>query len=232
MDEKKEIGDILFGIKRKWDNFWYHYKVAFIFGVLILAFLIFAVTQCVMKEKGDANVAYIGWQEFGVEAYNDFQTALSEILAEDLNGDEKIKIDFSNFSYMTSSQLEIASAQGKIINIQDLLNVQTQINLELISTNILIYFLDPKVYEELASPGIFMDLEDSLGYTPDNANDIYSIRLGSLPCWSYYPGLNNLPADTVIAIRELRLSEENNEKILALYERNLKMFKKIIDFKY
>ena len=92
--EKKEIGDYLFSWKRKFDNFWYHYKIPFILGVLVLAFVIFCIVQCAARVKGDANMAYIGVKEISAEEYEELHEALSAILGEDLNGDGKIYVDF------------------------------------------------------------------------------------------------------------------------------------------
>ena len=58
--EKREIGDYLFEWKRKFDNFWYHYKFVLLMGIAVFAFVIFCVAQCASKVKGDVNIAYIG----------------------------------------------------------------------------------------------------------------------------------------------------------------------------
>ena len=230
--EKKEIGDVLFSWKRKADNFWYHYKIPFILGIIILAFIIFCIAQCSGRPQGDANVGYIGSQEINSEHYENLQNALNSILGEDLNGDDKVHVEFTQFSYMTQRQVENARAAGKPVDLQSLVTVQLQIDLELTDGNLIIYFIDPEVYKELSGRNAFMHLEDALGYIPDNAYDEYAVKLNSLQCWEYYEGLNDLPANTVIAVRDITLSEESNEEMKEKYRRNLIMFKRIIDFKY
>jgi len=231
--ESKEIGDVLFGLKRKFDNFWYHYKIVMILGIIILAFLIFCVAQCALRVKSDADIAYIGTHEINSEDFDDLQSALSEILGEDFNGDGKIKVDFTQFVYMTSAQLDSARAGGQPIDVQSLVTVQTQIDLMLTEGNIILYFIDPAVYKELSQrPGVFMPLEDSLGYTPDDANDVYSIKLGSLPCWDYFSGLYSLPANTIITVRDMQLSEESDAKTAERYERNLLLFRRLVEFTF
>ena len=231
-EEKKEIGDYLFGWKRKFDNFWYHYKIAIILGGLLLIFVIFCVAQCASKVKGDANIAYIGAMEIDSEAYDDLQSALNSILGEDLNGDGRVHVDFTQFSYMTGVQAENMRASGKAVDYQSLMTTQTQINLELATGNIVIYFINPEVYKELSIPGRFMPLEDSLGYVPDYAYDAYSIKLGNLPCWDYYQGLYNFPEGTLITVRDLQVSEEDKKDITERYERNLIMFKRLVEFTF
>ena len=232
-DGKQELGDVLFSWKRRFDNFWYHYKVPFIFGVLILGFLIFCIAQCSFRTKGDANMGYIGGQNISSEHYENIRNALKDMLGEDLNGDGKVHVEFTGFFYMTSVQVENARARGNPVDVLSLNTVWTQINLELEDGNIILYFIDPEVYKELSNiKGTFMPLEDSLGYIPDDAYDSFTLRLGNLQCWDYYEGLNDLPSNTLIAVRDLKVSEEDNKQIKEKYERNLIMLKRLVDFKY
>jgi len=232
-NEKKELGDYLFHYKRKFDNFWYHYKVAAIISIILLAFIVFCIAQCAGRIKGDANIGYIGSEEINAETFDDLQNALSEILGEDLNGDGKIHVDFTHFMYMTNSQIEKVRARGQPVEMQSLLTVQTQISLELAAGNIVIYFIDLDVYkEQYANSRLFMPLEDALGYLPEDAYDVYSLRLGSLPCHKYYMGLDNFPSSTIVAVRDMHVSEEENKETQERYARNLLMFKRLVEFKY
>jgi hypothetical protein len=188
--------------------------------------------QCALKVKSDADIAYIGAFDLSSEDFDDIQTELSDILGEDFNGDGKIKVDFSQYEYMTSVQVENARASGLPIDMQSLITVQTQIDLMLTEGNIIIYFIDPAVYKELSQRiGVFMPLEDSLEYMPDNANDVFTLRLGSLPCWDYYYGLHQLPANTVVAVRDMQVSEEDNATTKERYDRHLLLFKRLVEFK-
>jgi len=233
INEKKTVGDYLFSWKRKYDNFWYHYKLALIFGVIILAFIIFCIAQCSGRKQGDANVAYIGSTEINIEHFENLQRALNELLGEDLNGDGEIHVDFTHFLYMTQSQIESARAEGKPVDMQAMMTVQTQVNLEFAAGNIVIFFIDPAVYREFSGrAGLFMPLEDSLGYLPDNAHDAYTLKLGNLACWDYYEGLNDFPAGTVIAVKNIMLEEESKKDVRELYERNMKLLKRMVDFTY
>ncbi|MCL1793220.1 MAG: hypothetical protein FWG34_05065 [Oscillospiraceae bacterium] len=231
--EKKEVGDYLFDWKRKFDNFWYHYKFVLLIAVAVLAFVIFCVVQCASKIKGDVNIAYIGGTQFDSEMYGDLQRSLDEILGEDYNGDGQVHAEFMQFVYMTDIQMENARARGQPVNIEAIITAQTQIELEFAAGNIVIYFIDREIYKQYAKRGgLFMALEDALGYVPEEAYDGYAVKLGSLQCWEYYLGLDNFPKETVIAIRELKVSEEDDEKIQELYRRNLAMFKRLMEFKY
>jgi len=221
-------------LKRKFDNFWYHYKVVFIIGVIIFIFLVFCVVQCAMKIKGDVDIAYIGGLEINAENHEDLQRALDELLGEDLNGDKKTYVDFTQYSYMTSSQIENARAKGQPVDIQSIMAVQTQIDLMLADGSILIYLIDAEIYRDLSQrPGVFMPLEDALGYFPENyANDAFSIKLGALPCRDYYSGIYIFPSNTVLVMRDMQVSEEGNAKIQEKYDRSLLLFKRLVEFTF
>ena len=231
--EKKEVGDYLFEWKRKFDNFWYHYKFVLLIGIAVLVFVVFCVAQCASRVKGDVDIAYIGGQEFDSETHGDLQRALNEILGEDFNGDGRIHVEFTKFAYMTDIQIENARAQGRPVSIEGVMTAQTQIELEFAAGNIVIYFIDRDIYKQYAARiGLFMPLENSLGYIPEEAFDAYAVKLGSLQCWEYYMGLDNFPKETVLAVRDLRVSEEDNEKMLERYERSLAMFRRLVEFKF
>jgi hypothetical protein len=231
-DQPKQIGDHLFAWKRKFDNFVYHYKIALIFIVLISAFIIFAIVQCSGKIQGDANIAYIGSLHIDAEHHANLQRALNEILGEDLNGDGEIHVDFTHFFYMTQPQRENARAQGRIVDEQAMMAVQTRMHSDLAAGNIIIYFMDTEIYRELNSPGVFMPLEDIFGHIPEIAHDAYTIRMGNLQAWRYWEGLEAFPANTVIAVRNMHLAEEGRPRVQERYERNLEMLRRLIDFKY
>ena len=232
-NEKKGIGDYLFSWKRKFDNFMYHHKIALLMGFAILALVIFCVAQCAVRTKGDVNIAYIGSFEINSDHYQNLQNALSEILGEDQNGDGKIYADFTHFLYMTQSQVTSERAAGKPVDMQSMMTVQTQLELEFAAGNFVIYFIDREVYKELSKrQGLFMPLEDSLGFVTEDANDVYSLKMGNLQSWEYFMGLNDFPANTVAVVRDIQLSEEDDPKKLELYERNLKMFKLLYEYKY
>ena len=244
MDGKQEIGDVLFGLKRKWDNIWYHYKFAVIGCAAILLFIIVSVSQCASKTEGDANIAYIGSKELNAEEYEDLHRNFDEIIGGDLNGDGKVYVDFTHFLYMTDAQVRNARADGRIIDMQSLMVVQTQISLELNDTKTIIYFIDPEVYKSLKkssggagdiNDGIngvntFMPLEEALGYSPEKRFDEFSIKLKDLYCWEYYAGIGSFPEETLVAVRDRRSSDADNKATDERYRRNLLMFKRMVEY--
>ena len=231
-DEKKDAGDVLFALKRKLDNLWYHYKFAFFAGAAVLAIVIFTVVQCAAKTQGDADIAYVGPKGFSLADYDELQSNFDAILGEDLNGDKKIYADFTNFLYMTQNQVEDARAAGEIVDMQTITVSQSQISLDLISGSIIIYFIDPqsyKQYKKISGADAFMPLEDALGYTPEKSYDEFALRLKDLYCWDYFAGINSFPDDTLAVVRA-RQDNDKGKDIETRYERNLIMFKRMVGF--
>ena len=233
MDENKHFGDYLFDAKRKFDNFWYHYKFAFLIGLAVLAFVIFCIVQCAAKTKGDVDIAYVGALEIDYDTHEYLQEALNTLLGQDYDGDGKIHVGFTKFGYMTTIQIENERAKGNPVNLQGVVTAQTQVELQLAAGNIAIYLFDLDVYKEYyGKSGVFMPLEEALGYVPEKAYDSYSIRLGDLQCWKYFMGLDNFPASTILVVRDMLVSEEDDEKTQETYRRSLSLFRRMVEFEY
>ncbi|MCL2773733.1 MAG: hypothetical protein FWD71_10325 [Oscillospiraceae bacterium] len=231
-DEQKGAGEVIFGLKRKFDNLWYHYKFAILAGIAVLAIIIFTVVQCAAKTPGDADIAYVGPKGFTIEDYNELQNNFDEILGEDLNGDNKVYVDFTNFLYMTQNQIDDARAAGEVVDMQTITVSQSQISLDLVSGSIIIYFIDPqsyKQYQKISGVDAFMPLQDALGYTPSNSYDEFAMRLKDLVCWDYFAGINSFPDDTLVVVREHQANDKGGD-IDKRYERNLQMFKRLVEF--
>ena len=105
MDNKNELGDVLFSWKRKFDNFMYHYRFLALAIAAVVAVVLFAAVQCASKTPPDADVAYAGLKVFDVFEMNQIQDAFNDILGEDLNGDGKIHANLVHFLFMTDAQI-------------------------------------------------------------------------------------------------------------------------------
>jgi hypothetical protein len=234
--DKKEVGDVLFDWKRRFDNFMYHYKFVILAVLAAAAILLFALVQCAAKAESDAHIAYAGTKSFDVLEMDKIEEAFGKILGEDLNGDGKIYNQLSHFLYMTDAQIEDARAEGRIIDVGSVRIARTQLSLELSGTKNIIYFLSPDAYRAIRRSGEinnFMYIEDALGYAPgDILYDEFAVRLNKLQCYEYFDGIYDFPEDTLIAVRDLRAEDNKNKKLTEKYENNLLMFKRIVEFKY
>jgi hypothetical protein len=232
--EKKEAGDVLFELKRKFDNFIYHYKYAMLASIALAAIVIYSAVQCSLKTEGDVSIEYVGPKSFDAVEYSYVQTNFNELLAEDMNGDGEVFAEFTQLLYMTDIQIEDAKADGQIIDVQSIRVAETQLGMEIINGDNIIFFLSPEAYKLMIKSGEvnnFMYIEDALGYTPDSGimYDEFAVRLSALPCYEYYLGISGFPPDTLVAVREQRIDDkENDEK----YRNNLAMFKRIVEFQF
>lgn len=235
--EKKEAGDILFDWKRKFDNFMYHYKFLLFAMLAIAAIVLFAAVQCAAKTDPDVNIAYAGIKNLDVNEMNSLQDDFKSILGEDLNGDGNIFSNFTHFLFMTDVQVEDARAQGEIVDVRSVRTVQSQLGLEVLADNNIIYFLSPEAYRavrRINDISSFMYIDEALGYMPEShiLFDECAISLIELACYYDFEGIGTFPEDTLIAIRDLRAEDSSNKELSEKYERNLKMFKKIVEFTY
>ena len=238
-DNERSAGDIIFGFKRKWDNYWYHYKWRTIIGIAALIFLVVSVRQCASqytkRTQSDANIAYIGASELRGQVFlqitDDFNAILNVGLEEEAN---QKSVDFNSYFYMTSLEIENARADGQIVDMQSLMTIKRQIDMEIVSGNSVIYFLSPEAYREFSQiDGMFMSLEDAIGYVPESAVNDYCIRLSDLYSHGYFDGLYNIPRSTLVAVRNYQTANSGkiSSKDLERYERNFEMLKKLIEFK-
>ena len=234
-DNKKELGDALFGWKRRLDNFMYHYKFLLLAAAGVAAIVIFAIVQCAARIEPDADIAYAGPHIFDVFEMSAMLGAFNEILGEDLNNDGRIHTNFVHFRFMTDTQIEQAVARGELIDVSAVRIVRTQLALEMIATNNMIYFLSPEAYRavrRINNINSFMFIDHALGYMPPEhiLYDEFAIRLSELACYYYFEGINAFPPDTLLAIRELR--DGDDRQAVEKHERNLIMFQRIVGFGY
>ena len=238
-DDGRSTGDVIFGFKRKWDNYWYHYKWHTLIGIAIIIFLVVCVSQCASQNakrtQSEANIAYIGAKEFRDSTFltivDDFNTILNYGI-EYSDDEDTPTVDFTTFFHMTPLEIENAQAVGQIVDVQALAMSQKQIDTEIVGGTSVIYFLSAGAYKEFSQiDGMFMPIEDALGYLPEVAADDYSIRLSDLYCREYFEGIYNFPEDTRIAVRNYQTtSKKDDPKDLERYDRNFKMLKKLIEF--
>lgn len=226
-----ELADKLYRYKHKWDHFWDYYKIHFFAGIGLIIFTIFLIVQCTGKVEPDVNIVYIGTQlisniddsifEDGeiILSHEEIMKELTSILDEDLNGDGKINVKFITYLY-----------SPEIPNMAD---VKKSLDIEIMSGDSVIYFMDRKVYNELKSYGMFITFPYAIGYTPENAIDMYHIKLHDLPIYGDFPTLDLLPDDTVVAIRGAQTANvaQSYDKQNERHYRNHEYIKKLVEYK-
>ncbi len=241
--EKEQGGEIVYESKLlKWlDNYWYHYKWLTICTVFAIFVILVCTLQTCSKDKTDVGVIYAGpeYFMFNGEGVQNIESALSYVLPEDAAGKDGKKrvtlIYHQIFSEEDIKQMkEDAAKNNEELYIDPAFNSQ---NLQTFQNLILageysVCLLSPYLYEMVKDSGGFRLLEDVVGYTPEDAIDEYGIRLKDTAFGQYYPGVKDLPEDTVLCLRgNVSVgSFLGGKKNKAQYERSEKLFKAILEF--
>ncbi|MBQ8207372.1 MAG: hypothetical protein IJZ89_01400 [Clostridia bacterium] len=240
--DKMQGGDIKVENRfTKWfDNFWYHYKWTTIGIVFALFVIIVCTLQMCEKEKVDIYVMYGGPDVVEGEQLTNFRAALKAVLPEDFNGDgEKYADVVANF-IMSKDEIEEAHKEHVGTETTDDFyidptfmsqNKQKFDNL-IVAGEYSVCFLSPYLYEEVKAANGFMPLAEIFEEMPEGAIDEYGLRLLETDFGSYFPGVNELPPDTILCMRRIGtlssfLNKGATEKT---YEKSNKLFRAIVDY--
>ncbi len=222
-------------ILRKLDNFWYHYKWPFLFGVLALIVLTVSLVQCVGNGRGDdAHVMYAGGYILTGTESRDFENSIVRFV-EDRNGDGRQVLALGFYAIFTDAEIETKPLPDRPHYKQYSYDNRQNFDQEILLGEATVCFLSQSLFEEVARAGGLRPIEEGTPL-PVGAelvmygNTAYGIRLRSLAI-STYPGLSRLPEDTVLTTRAMtslgqllggkREAEELYRANIALYERIL-----------
>lgn len=222
---------------KKLENFWYHYKWQFLAGVLALIVLTVSLVQCVKNGKGDdAYAMYAGGYTFvSPTAMRDFETSLG-YFAEDRNGDGRTVVGIGVYSIYTNEEINEKykdpsdRAQVKQFSHDN----RESFDQEILSGEATLCFLSEVLFLELAEEGLLLALSEY--HTPSAGeetvaygNTAYGVRLSSLAL-ATYPGLSELPADTILCVRANASMNSifGGKAAEAMYKANLAMAKRLL----
>lgn len=241
--DKYSGGDIKVDNKftRWFDNFWYHYKWQTI-GIIFAVFTILICTlQMCEKEKVDAYVMYAGPDIIEGEQMSNFRKALKAVLPEDFNGDGEKYVDVVSNYIMSKEEIEAARKEAEESGdgtgdfyIDSAFMSQNKQKFEnlIVAGEYSICFLSPYLYEEVKEANGFMPLSEIFDEIPGAAVDEYALLLGDTDFGQYFPGVNELPADTLLCMRRIgTLSSLLNKGATERdYENSMKLFCAIVNY--
>ena len=194
--------------KERLKNFWYHYK----WHSVVSLILVFALTVCMLqfckKEEYDVHILYAGPYVIGKTVTEsgeaEIETAISSFkrVVDDFNSDKKIKINLSNYLYMSAEESEAA---GPNVDYSFLNNDKKSLEGALEFSEYYLCFISPSVYEAYKGSGeggsLFINLEEFASYvSPDAFYAPNAIKLSSTGFYNL-PGISSLPEDTLICIK-------------------------------
>lgn len=204
------------GKAAKWfDNFWYHHKWAvIIIGFIVITLLVCSLQMCTRVES-DVYILYAGPYKFGQTDSMSFESAFAGI-TEDRTGDGRALAELVDLYILSDEQItgELDAlgeeAENMVVNYEQFASNREAFDNHIIAGDTVICLLDPHLYSSVYVMGDdgekisgFMKLSDVLGYTPENAYDEYSIRIGDTPLGQYFSVLKGMDRDTLLCIREM-----------------------------
>lgn len=227
------------GFAAKLDNFWYYYKWHTIIGIFVLILAVVLITQLTGRESYDMQVLYAGPHIFKTGEKESIESAFSQLLKRDYNGDGKKNCDLMNITIMTDSQLKEAMESAD--NVQSMVlyntysedNVRSSLTQEVAAGEHVICLFDPVWYQMVADLDGFVPLSDVLGYVPEGAADPYSIRLCDTDFAQYFDAFSVLPEDTILCMRRIAstIVFTGVKKAEARYEDHRDILKAVFSFR-
>ncbi len=224
-------GPEISGFKKKWENFWYHYKIHVIIGVVAAITLIVCTTQLLTREKHDFIVMYAGPRVVALQDLKYMEMAFEDI-ADDFDKNGKVIITLDDIVMLSPEEREAAAAAGAVFDANFIRTSMTEFYQQIAVGEVKIYMLSPYMYNEVKENGIFMPLSEIFDEIPESAHDDFAVSLLKTDFGKHYNGINDLPEDTLICIRRLTdVSKVGKaEKEEREHAANVALFKKIVEF--
>ncbi len=227
----------------KWiDNFWYHHKWKVIIISLFLVVVIVGTVQMSTKTKYDTTVTVAVNAPFYAENLNGLESALVQILPNDLNGDSEKRVQLSYYKIYSEDEMREANeaetdASGNpVIYVDDAYNKSQlkDFNSYLLTGECTVMILSEYMYRDLVGRRtediLLKPLSEIYGEElPKGAMpDGYGVKLGELGAYEFFEEFKFLPEDAVICImRPFAMGGSSNEEV---YKSSLDYFKAIVDF--
>lgn len=227
-------------MKKKLENFWYHYKWVTIVAAFFAMLLIIGIVQMASREDYDTQVLYAGpavtLANGSEKAIND---AFRSLLKDDINGDGKKNLLFRSYAVISDEQLaekqDEAAKDGDHVYYDTSLrkNAINEIGTLLATGEVSICLMDEYVYNIYKAQEAFVPLSEILGEKPEFARDDYTVYLKDTEFGSYFTAFSALPDDTLLCIRKkaMNVGITGSKTAEKAYQYSCELFKAIFEFK-
>lgn len=186
------------------ENFWYRHKWHAGLTLCGIAIAVVVLIQIITHVKPDLYIMYTGPAAIVGNRYDKLEAAITSVM-EDTNGDGKTAISFADNTYLSADQIDAkkAATSGTFrFDYQSNNAAFQRYTTEITAGKHMFVMLDPALYDQMASAGAFVPLDEIFGgEIPASAYGDYGIRLGDTEFYKSDPDINFLPADTVLAVR-------------------------------
>ncbi len=223
--------------RRKFDNFWYHYKwhtIAILCVVLILAI---TVPQCLFRQTYDTYILYAGpMTNCGSgEVMGQVQSSLVGLGMPDYNRDGNRSVMYRPILLFTQEQLDNMDEDEKNMTLPLFLSENRSLfSNELMAGECYICLLDPAIFEDLKEDGWIVNMNEILSPEEIPANDYgdYGVTLSQTDFGRYFVGFNAMPKDTVLCFRYMALTADMADKEATSEKRQnaIDLFRRMLSF--
>ena len=225
-------------------NFWYHYKWHTIVAIFLIAVFAIGIGQMATKVTPDIYIMYAG--PYYYENTTSLTGAFKATMPKDYNDDGEKIVNILQAVYKTEEQIAKEEAEHDKIAAENKEGSQFEFHFdynfnaqeydkfrnEILIGESIICILDPALYEEIKGDDLLLSLDEALGYTPDFANDDYSIRFKDLAFAKKYKVFDYLPDDSLLVIRRVTAMASLKGKTAAKrHEYHVDYFKAMVEFK-
>lgn len=207
-------------LKGKWQNFWYHYKVAFWIIAAIVLIAVTIVVQTVTADPADYEIVAVT----EMALYPTEIDALEQYLAscgEDIDGDGKVEVTLENlvpsFDADGSSSIGLADQQ-KLVNY-------------IAAAEKMLFVFDRVSYEGFTQSIREVTSDDYTFFAPLDITDAGYDAEGHYWCWSedtrrQTEALSALPADMLFGVRTPE-GTAGGKKAAQLFEQGVALIKQV-----
>lgn len=214
------------------DNFWYHYKAQTIIAGVAIITAIVCTIQILTNDKYDYYLMYAGPQILAVQDLTYIQRAVATV-GDDQNGDGEVKVALKDV-VMLSPEERAAAVEEKDaeFNNEFIQTEMTSYYQQIMAGDATIMLLSPYMYEQAKVSGLFMPISEIFAELPDSIYDETGITLSKTKFGTSFNGIDDLPNDTILCIRQITSFQnmKNSKKAAKEFEANLELFKRIVQY--
>lgn len=219
--------------KKKLENFWYHHKIGTIIAITFGIIFIVCAVQMTNRTDYGLYAMYAGPANINVSTDGDEPVRLKlEAAIRQVTGEKDLECATQCFTYVPADLAQEYMDKGINYNPNENNNTYKTFLTAVANGKESILLLTPDLYEEVKENGALAPLGETVGYTPEASADGYGITLGDTDFYKFFNGLSEIPADTVICLRNL----DNPSNLFGKstggenWDMQIEIFKKIIEF--
>lgn len=215
-----EIKPVTF--KEKWDNYWYHYKVATWVGLLIFIFVIASFLDSMNRIKYDAGLAFVTETPF--ESNAQFVSAEWKELCSDNNSDGEVnlKVFTVQLDVNNNYSLDAATAEAEVTKFMG--NIAVMSNM--------LYVVDDVGYSSLLECDVILhdlsNIVDSQFLVDGNYK--YPLKDTEL---AKKVGIGNVLDNMylcLVSFNDLTQKRQENSDFITLWENELAFFEELVNY--